>query len=358
VPTDEFELVRYQRTERDTVFAFLRDALSAADSERLIRQWDWKYEANPFNREAEPCIDLLKTGGQLAGMYGGFFLRVVIDGKEHLAHHGCDLLVHPAYRRRGLSAYLTPRDRVNRPFHFSWQNEATYRIASRNGTAGVPFVSLLRPLDFTRVIPRIVGEHWLGRAAGSVVGTALRHMPPLRRQTAAPGVVVTRIHSFDERFDRLWQRACRDYRVMVVRDRRYLDWRFAQRPDANYNILAATRGSEVVGYMVARCTDKAGERWGYLVDFLVQDKSPLLFGVLLEQALEGLRQEGPMAVSCRVAVPPYRRMLYRHGFVRLPRGAKGYIRVRVRLPDPAVQFFGDARQWFLTMGDGDLEMSF
>ena len=46
-----------------------------------------------------------------------------------------------------------------------------------------------------------------------------------------------------------------------------------------------------------------------------------------------------------------------HGFMRSPWGARGYIRGRIRLPDSALQVFGDVRQWFLTMGDGDLEMS-
>jgi GNAT superfamily N-acetyltransferase len=357
--TEEFEVVRYHRTDRDSVFAFLREALPAADSARLSRQWDWKYDANPFNQAGGPDILLLQVPGQLVAMYGRLVFRVAIDGSEHLAHHGCDLLVHPAYRGRRLSAHLRDRDLIDSPIHFSWQNEASYRVARRDGTAGIPFVSLVRPLDIARVVRGRLGEHRLGRVTGAVVGRALRHMPLFRRHVAVvPEVAVTRIQSFDERYDRLWQRSCRDYPVMIVRDRRYLEWRFLQRPDASYTIMAATRGSEVLGYMVTRCADREGERWGYLVDFLVQERSAAVFGLLLQHALDDLRQAGAAAVSCRVAVPPYRRLLYRHGFMPLPYGASGYIRGRVRLPDQPLQMFGDVRQWFLTMGDGDLEMSF
>ena len=359
VTTDEFEMVRYRRTDRDRVFAFLREALAAADSASLIRQWEWTYDANPFNPEGGPQIMLLQAQGHLVAMYGRLFFPIVIDGSERLAHHGCDLLVHPAYRGRRLSARLRGRELIESAIHFSWQNEASYRVASRDGTAGIPFVSLVRPLDIAPVVRRMVGEHWFGRAAGAVVDRALRYVPPFRRHTAVvPGVVVTRIRSFDERFDQLWQRACRDFPVMIVRDRRYLEWRFMLRPDANYAILTATRGTAVLGYMVTRCTDTAGERWAYLVDFLVQDRSLPLFALLLQQALDDLRQEGAAAVSCRVAVPPYRRMLYRHGFMRSPWGTRGYIRGRIRLADSALPVCGDVRQWFLTMGDGDLEMSF
>ena len=109
VTTDEYEVVRYRCTDRDRVFAFLREALSGTDSARLSQQWDWKYDANPFNPDGGPHILLLQARGQLLAMYGRLFFPIVIDGSERLAHHGCDLLVHPAYRGRRLSARLRGR---------------------------------------------------------------------------------------------------------------------------------------------------------------------------------------------------------------------------------------------------------
>ena len=175
VTTDEFDVVRYRRSDRDRVFAFLREALSEDDSARLSQQWDWKYDANPFNPDDGPHMLLLQARGQLVAMYGRLFFPIVIDGSEHLAHHGCDLLVHPAYRGRRLSAHLRGPELTESPIHFSWQNEASYRVASRDGTEGAPFVSLVRPLDVTRVVHRIVGERWFGRAAGTFLNADVIH---------------------------------------------------------------------------------------------------------------------------------------------------------------------------------------
>lgn len=354
--TEDFDLVCYRRADRARVFAFLREAHARADSERLIRQWDWKYEANPFNRNGEPFILLLMHGGRIAGMYGGIFLRCVIDGHEYVAHHGCDLVVHPAYRGQRLSARLRRRDK-DRPLHFSWQNEISYRVSRPDGTHGVPFVSVIKPLDAARVTRSLLGDQWLGRAVGAVTAGVLRWVPALPHRPVLPEVTVTRLDTFDARFDRLWQRACRTHRVMLVRDRRYLDWRFTQRPDAQYTIWAAIRQDDLLGYLVTRCASRAGERWGYLVDFLVAERSPAVFELLLERAIADLREAGAAAVSCRAAAPAYRRLLYWHGFVRSWREARGYLRTRIDLPDPGLQVFADPRQWFVTMGDGDLEMS-
>lgn len=355
---DDFELVRYQPSDRQRVFAFLREAFAPGDSERLIRQWEWKYEANPFNPDGGPHIMLLQTHGEVVALYGRLLFRIVTDGTERHVDHGCDLVVHPAYRGRGLSARLRDPEYIESTIHFSWQNEATYRVASRDGTAGVPFVSLVKPFDVASAVQHVLGENWFSQAAAAVIGTAARALPRFHRRNATSEVLVTQIASFDDRFDRLWQRACRDHRVMLVRDRRYLDWRFTQRPDARYVILAATIASEVVGYMVTRVAERDGERRGYLVDFLVQGSSPRLFAALLETVTAHLRQEGAAAANCAMAVAPYRRMLYRHGFVPWRRAPRGYIRVRISLREPDLQALGDVRHWFLTMGDGDLEMSF
>jgi len=49
---DGFRIRRYRRLERDKVFDLLRASLPSAIADRMIKQWDWKYDANPFNAEA------------------------------------------------------------------------------------------------------------------------------------------------------------------------------------------------------------------------------------------------------------------------------------------------------------------
>lgn len=117
---DGVQVVRYQRADRERVFTFLRDACPAADAARLMRHWNWKYEDNPFNPDREPYILLLQEHRQLVGMYGRLFFPAVIDGTVHLVHHGCDLVVHPAYRGHGdagecASGAWDRRRQVDRP---------------------------------------------------------------------------------------------------------------------------------------------------------------------------------------------------------------------------------------------------
>lgn len=355
----DFQVVRYQRAERDAVFAFLRAAYTPQDAERLIRQWDWKYDANPFNREPEPYILLLKENTRIVGMTGGVPLRVCIDGTVHWVSHTCDWVVHPDYRDRRIARRLMERHRADRSLRFSWQNELSHeRSRVHPGTGYLRLTPLVKPIDLGRLVKLVTGSAALGGISGAVAGLAHAVARPLRRSTAAPGITVAPLDTFDTRLDTLWQRVHRDYRVIVVRDRAYLSWRFSQRPDAQYTVFAAMRDCDVSGYLVVRRAESAGERWGYLVDFLVEGRALALFSLLVQHAIQWLRDAGVAAVACTVVMPPYRGALYRHGFCPYPWQRRGYLRTNLGSPDPAVQAFEDPREWFLTMGDGDLETAF
>jgi hypothetical protein len=351
--------VRYTQADRDDVFAFLRSVYPPGRSEPLIRQWDWKYDANPFKREAEPYIVVLKDGRRIVGLFGGVPLRCVVRGEERWLSHGGDWVIDPHYRDRGLSRLLWEGHEFHRSLRFSWVNEYSFQKGrSRVRMDMARLAPLVKPIDFSSVIERMTGNSWLSRPGGALVAATVRLVEPLLKSATVPNVTIERTDTFDERFDALWRRVCQDYPVMIVRDQRYLSWRFLTRPDAVYTVLTATRGGDLLGYLVVRSADRAGERWGYLVDFLVEGKSPELLSMLIRRGVECLRQDGVKAISCRAVVPPYRRPLYALGFLPLRWGPRGYIGAYVRALDPAYLVFRNVRSWFVTMADGDLELDF
>jgi hypothetical protein len=61
---------------------------------------------------------------------------------------------------------------------------------------------------------------------------------------------VTRVDSFDQRFDRLWSRFCGKYKVLAVHNSEYLNWRYRP-PDENYEIFIAEDDNEVLGYLIS-----------------------------------------------------------------------------------------------------------
>lgn len=400
---DDCVVHRYRKADRERVFAFLRSAHSGGAGDRLIRQWDWKFDANPFNREAEqhrradckrmlpflranrspeelqswfyqwgvtfeedtvdrgddPYVLLLQYGAEIIGMIAAQPLRFRIAGHEQWVANLGDWIMHPAHRERRLAPRLTRRLASENPLLMSWENEFSQKRGAPPGPdiAKSPLAPLVKPLDWHDAVHQVSGSRLFGRAAGLAAASARRVQSRLRAPAATRGVTVTAVKIFDDDINRLWQRACGDYPLLVVRNRRYLNWRFVSRPDAGYTLLLATRDTEPVGYMVLRVADRDGAPRGYLVDFLVAERSASIFAVLLRHAEDHLRGQGVPIFSCRIAPTAYQRILRRHGFHPVAFGQRGAIRVERNLPDAFLRIYTDLSQWYVTMGDGDMEMS-
>ncbi|HXW84398.1 MAG TPA: hypothetical protein VEJ86_08325 [Candidatus Binataceae bacterium] len=409
---DGFRIERYRRSDREGVFALISAAKTADFGKTLLQQWDWKYDANPFNAEAEtyrtaainelreirevnidllrtvkyiaeqddrperdddPFILLLKTSnGEVAGMVGSLPVPFLVGGRREFASVSCDWMVHPAYRRQHASMNLLMRFQLRR-LTFGWGNQTAGRVARGWGAAHsiavgqtyqyvfrcrMPIHPVAKPIAWGYVVRRSTGSRMLA-AGAAVAGIFARPVQRLMRRPApVAGLRVAEVDSFDVRFEPFWARICKDYGVIAIRDTRYLNWRFTQRPDASYRILAAIRDSEVVGYLVLRLARDGREAVGYLVDFLVEGRSEKIFLQLLWQAEKYLTQAGAPAIVCAVASPPFRELLLDRGYYKYePTRMPGGFSARVRSKDPALQMFADLKQWYLTMSDGDLELA-
>jgi hypothetical protein len=314
---------------------------------------------------------LLKDGDRVIAMQGALPQPFLINGTRQLVSIGCDTAVHPDYRGRKLSLPLMLRMALEHGLTFGWSNPKSLSVwagwlkrllrqkrhnpASRWGYVRV--VPLVKPIDWAFVTSRATGVGLLGKvAAGAAAG--IRRVKGGPGKTPSHGIAVFQTESFDDRIDDLWRRCAAEHPVIGVRDRNYLNWRFCARPDASYTRLVATRGSEIIGYLVYRIAEQEGARWGYLVDFLVEGNDAAIFDTMLRNAEERMIKEGVKGIVCVIARPPYREALRRSGFFPALFRTPAFLGGSVTSPDPNLKIYGEVRKWFVTAGDGDVDMSF
>lgn len=185
--------------------------------EMTLAEWRWKYPGNP-----DGWLSVVaEVDGTIAGHYGGWGARVLLEGEEVSVYSLCDLSTDPDYRQTG------GRHRLFRSMAEEW-----------NGC----LKELAIPFSYGFPGPQALG---LG---GPLVGYR-SHFPvrelvfPLadRPRPAGEGVDLV-----GPSFDGLWNAA----RSLVapaglVRDRARANWRFHARPDRRYRmVLAEGRGGE------------------------------------------------------------------------------------------------------------------
>jgi len=354
---DEPVLHRYHPTDRAEVFDLLRASLPEETSARLIAQWRWKFEANPFTPPEGPIGHLIRIGRELAALVAGFRLKMSIGGIEFLAESWGDWVVHPDYRRRKLWQIVgVPQAAV--PILISWGRSFSPRYGIMMGWTAEPLTPLLRVLDPEPLVehlthsPRLASISAGASAATRVVAGFLTRTRSDRNRN------VVRFEAFDDRVDALSQRALRVEQAMVVRDQRYLNWRYCQRPDASYTLFGVEHESELAGFLVSRVGMHQGIRWGYLVDFLAAENSRDVLSSLVEAALDEFRRVGVAAVTCYATDPATRRMLFRRGFVPIRQRDPIHFAHYVQGKRTDLAKFTPLKRWYLTMGDSDFEMSF
>jgi len=415
--SDELTTQRYTEADRAGIFAVLREAFSEHYAHHLMRIWDWKYDSHPLNREAEqsrranhdrlwsyinqnyptdardrsgvgvtmddlnrvpddaPYILVLKDGEQVVAMQGSLPRALLINGERHMASIGCDFAVRPTYRGRFLSMRLALRARSEHRLSIGWLNDSSWASTRSWGKSVAPIlnslkidnppasgrmrvVALVKPFDWPYVVQRATGIKLPAKITAWATAGAQRAKTTHANPPAMPGVDVFNLETFDDRVDDLWRRCSRKHQVIGIRDADFLNWRFSARPDASYVCLAAARGAHIVGYLIYRVVERDGGRLGYLVDFLTEGEPDAVFAFLVAYAEERMLRDGVLAIVCSIAKTPYRKVLHQSGYYPAIVGARSYLGAGVSMPDDGTKVFGELPKWFITMADGDAEMSF
>lgn len=288
--------------------------------ERARRRWT--IDDNPATRPGIPVTWIAERAGEVVGTYGTLPARVFVDGAEEPAVCGVDFCVAPELRGRGLGRRLT---------------------AAMVGTPGSRLRFITSPTAATTALMQELGA---GVVDSNAEGALFARGGPFAAAPAPAGLAAQRVTAFGPEFDALAARIAGHHRFVVVRDARYLAWRYGGDPYVRHVPFAVRAGADGALRGFAVLTLSPTEPQGYVADLQVEptdlDAAHALLGALLGAAAEhGLG--AVFALERRAALQP---VLQHHGFHAVAAGA----------PEPVLLLRGEAvdpRDWQLSPGDGD-----
>ena len=139
----------------------------------------------------------------------------------------------------------------------------------------------LPPVSITKPLAKLI----------DIMLTLLSKPRELRRSPTL--VNVEHPHSFDERFDTLWEKSSMQNKISAERNSEYLNWRFKQSPAHDYQIFATVRsGGELEGYIVHIIK----ENMSHSIDFLSLDQGKT-YDTLLVKFIIYMRKKGIGSIS-------------------------------------------------------------
>jgi GNAT superfamily N-acetyltransferase len=316
------------------------------------RFWRWQIKENP---DGIAWIYLAEDGDKIVGHLADLPKRFSVQGRVVLGTLTHDMMVHPDYRRRGISN-ATARygiqkvEREKRPFMTAY----SIRVESLNSLIKAGWKEVVRlpvlvfPLRFYGIIDRYLHFKLMSLLVAGVARFFYFFLFRWRKKERMNGVEIQRIHALDEQFDLFWEKAISLFPILGVRDRNYLNWRYLQHPTRKYAIYRALQGREMKGYIVLRKVELLDFNSAVIVDLLALDDE--ILHELVDKGIEHSRQEGTDLLGFMVPKPhPYYQSLRKKGF--LPSFETFHFLVYSQGKE---EIFFDPNGWYVTWGDTDV----
>ena len=339
---------KYQEGDEEQIRELRGVTLSGS---RDSRWWQWMYKNGP---DGPAIIWLAEANQKIVGQAALLPLRVKIGDQNGKGALGFDWMTHPDYQRLGILTKLRERiyeSAVENGIFFSsgyslaqiisiYKRQQSLEICEP--TSLVKLISLGKVLKSRFGIPAIVGN-LLGYAWELITG----RVPSLHNTD----IEVEQISSFDESIDDFWLKASELKKIMFIKDMKYLNWRYVEKPGNEYKIFLARRQRDIVGYIVIVLERKNIIR-GSIIDILTLPHEDTVARVLIARAVGYLKDRGAAMISClMVSDSSYYRILKKFGFVHRPSDLRFGIRIYDQtLPE---DFITNPDNWHHVRGDTD-----
>lgn len=321
---------------------------------RSLDHWYWKFRDNPAG---SAIIYVAEADGKIVGHYGIVPLRIKVGEEYITGAQSMDTMTHPDYRRQGIFVKLaneTYRAAEESGIYvtYGFPSKASYPVYVRElGRVDLGLVPrMVKLLDLDPILKKHTRNTILFKASRIFVNLALKMMFKAKRIPNQTGIKLSMVSSLDERIDEFWQKASADFRILVVRDKKYLNWRYLNNPDGGYVIYLAESGDSILGFIVLKVVD--GEvRIGYIVDILTMCEQTSVDQALVSKAIEHFRREKVNIIYCYILDERYYGILKKSGF--RPRSSELVLGVRINSPGLSETFLSDLKNWHITFGDTD-----
>ncbi len=308
-----------------------------------LDRFRWLYHENPDGRARAWLAVDDRTGG-IAGFTAVFPRRVRLrSGQQVLAWNCGDFSIHTRYRTGGVAIKLrrAARDAVDAgvtPFLYAHPNERMLPVHLKVGHSALGrMVRYARPL---RLNTGIAVLDTLSSAALRLAGRDLTVRSAADCELIGPG-------ELGEEFDALYDRVSPRLGTALVRDARYLDWRFRRTPVDSCELLALPASGRLRAYLAFVVRGDVV----HVKDWLAEDSSALdaVWAACTHLArTRGAQSVSVIALETNGDLPRLRQF----GFRERPDWSTAV----TYAPEgwPARDAVANAAAWYMTVGDRDI----
>lgn len=349
---------RYEEGDEVRIYELVRSVWGGREVvpewNRWLDGWLWMFSHNPAGVGE---IWLAEYEGKLIGQYPIVAADMLIKGKVCKVAQLADTMTLQSFRRLGIASKLGGHAleqlrQKNLGLAFGFPTLEAVPVHKRAGWLDVcTCQSVIKPLNYRRLVECFITGHRAGALPlSSTLATLDKVISRNRKLVRQTAIQIEKITRFDRRFDYFWQNLSGDYEIILVRDSTYLNWRYIENPNSEYEVYAAVRDKDICGYVVVESYKKRNCLIWRVVDIIAADDQVEVIGELIDIVVSIARVNGADAVASRVVGGRYLDLYTEHGFYRMPRKDGHFIAFSTS-DEVTEEYLSASDRWFIQLGD-------
>lgn len=219
--------------------------------------WDWQFQDNPDRHLAGAGI-IARMDDRIVAFNGYMPFRLRYQHREMPSLWSCDTIVHPDCRGKGIGGklieHLKPQTDIVVGLGIS--DVQSFAMLKRGFQASEEidqFFRVNRPKGLRAWIK------WLAQLVQQI-----RSGAPTRNTDQKYQMSITEVSELGSEVDQLWQRYEDQYPKAVIRDKRYLDWKYGGHPLARYQAIVVKQEGQLKALAIFRHNDTLSRLLDYI----------------------------------------------------------------------------------------------
>lgn len=318
--------------------------------------WRWLFMDAPAGKGYTWFAD---HDGFLVGQYTIVPVDMMILGRRVHATQSVDTMTHSKYRKQGIFIALAPKvfeeaKNDNVVLVYGFPNKFSYHGCTKclDFVTFTNLKTLLRPDKINDAFTVKLKIPLLSSFLGYIIRLFFNLFFPVH-STGDSDVAIKSVSRFPDEIEKLFESLSGKFPNMVIRDTVYLNWRYPDRPNKEYEIILTYRGKVLSGYCVTGTMERRGLKIGCIMDIFADPSDSKTISLLIGNALKAMYKRNMTAATCMINDgSPFVKHLKRAGFMFSVRDFPYIIRV-LHPEEVDLEKLRDMSKWHITFGDTD-----
>ncbi|MDF2677458.1 MAG: family N-acetyltransferase [Bacillota bacterium] len=322
--------------------------------------YDWLFEKNPYSPSGN-MMYLLKEGNKVIGCDGLIPVELYVHGKTVIAAHSVKSMTHPDYKKQGIFRMMTEnscergkQDGVDVVIGLA--NDQSYPAYQRfNWPTLFEKEVYVKPILIKNMLQRRIKIGFISSIGNAIYSTYAKGKLKLQMDKDIKFEILNEV---PKNIQSCWDKYKNKYDVLLVRDYKYLNYRYNERPDVNYVTIIAKLNNEIIGFAILHNSKANGSKMTSAVEFFTDPDNDLYIKALANGVSKYCFDNNLEYVVIGTGLyGKYKNALLQNGFMITRKPPKNNMMIANILSDKLSMYEIDGHEkWHITQGDGETEL--